>query len=192
MRQTNSKAVNHDWNYADGFLKHAMSVCGQQLMTASPMEIDCEEASDIIFIRSGRGDIAFRVRRPGYFSQYPYDITFRSARERGVLTELDKILDGKGEWFLYGFASADGCTMDQWVFLDLSTFRSMILRGVVKRSKLVPNGDGTWFEPYDVRILKGKDPKVIRASTFEIPEIILPAAPRETKQQFWQRMRDGK
>lgn len=191
MRQTNSKETARDWKYADGFLDHAKQIIGQHLLIAAPMEIDCKEAADIIFLVSGRGDVAFRVRRPEYLVKYPFDITFRSHRDGFAATELDKILDGHGRWMLYGFGAEDRKTLAQWVLLDLNAFRAAILRGQIKRDRRQnQNGDGTGFETFDVRILRGIDPTIIFAASREIPTVVLPAR-RETTREFWARRIKG-
>lgn len=187
MRQTNSDNTNRDWKYSDGFLRHAKLIIGEQLLIAAPMDIDTKEASDIVFLVSGRGDVAFRVRRPAYLAKYPYDITFRSDREGFEKTELDKILDGHARWMLYGFGGADGQTLSRWVLLDLNAFRSALLRGQVKRPAATQNGDGTGFIAFDVRILKGADASILFAASYAIPEVVLPTAPRETTRDFWRK-----
>jgi hypothetical protein len=193
MRRTNSKETDRDWNYSDGFLAHAKILIGQHLLIAAPMEVDCKEASDLIFLVSGRGDVAFRVRRPHYMEQYPFDITFRSNREGFEKTELDKILEGKARWMLYGFGSEDRATLARWVLLNLDAFRAAMLRGLVKRDRARrDNGDGTGFEWFDVRILRGLDETIILASSHEIPIVVLPPKqPYESSRDFWAKRLKG-
>lgn len=192
MRLTHSKEAARDWGWSDGFLPHAKRIIGEHLLVAAPMQIDCKEASDLIFLVSGRGNVAFRVRRPHYMDDYPFDVTFRSDREGFEQTELDKILDGNARWFLYGFGAADGVTLARWYLLDLNLFRGAILRGRVSRDghHKKHNGDGTGFVAFDVRILRGVNALIILASSHEIPEFVLPEK-RETAREFWKRRLKG-
>jgi hypothetical protein len=185
MRKTNSKETARDWAYSDQFLPHAKRIIGEYLTVAAPLEIDCREATDLIYIVSGRGDVAFRVRRPKYAIDYPYDVTFRVMRDGFNETELDKILNGNALWMLYGFGAEDGQTIARWFLLNLNAFRAALLRGQLKRSHMHPNGDGTGFEIFDVRILRGIDPAIVFAASEEIPADVLPVARRETARDFW-------
>jgi hypothetical protein len=187
MRNVSSRETARDWAYSDQFLEHAKQIIGQHLLVAAPMEIDCKEATDLILLVSGRGDVAFRARRPANLEKYAYDITFRAHRDGFEKTELDKILDGKALWMLYGFGGADGKTLIRWVLIDLNALRGAICRGQLKRTKKIPNGDGTFFEAYDTRILKGIDASIIFAASEEIPTTVLPPEQRESTRNFWKR-----
>lgn len=185
MRRTNSKETERDWAYSDGFLPHAKRIIGEQLMVAAPMEIDTKEASDLIYLVSGRGDVAFRVRRPQYMQKFPFDITFRAQRAGFDETELDKLFDGHARWMLYGFGSEDGQTLARWYLLDLNAWRAAMLRGVVKRDRnITNNGDGTGFIYFDVRILRAADSRIIQAASIEIPDMGLTTRP-QSKREFW-------
>lgn len=178
MRRTNSPDTSRDWNWADGFLDHAKEIVGKHLLVAAPMEIDCKDATDIMLI-TDRGATAFRVRRPAHLQMYRYDITFRSGRVGFEKTELDKILDGKAQWMLYGFGSDDGRTISHWVLLDLAALRGAFLRGKLVRAAPILNRDGeTSFEAYDTRRLKGLDRAIIFAASEDIPTDVTPMAPK--------------
>jgi hypothetical protein len=187
MRLTSSKETARDWGWADGFLPHAKRIIGEHLLVAAPMDIDVKEASDIVFLVSGRGDVAFRVRRSQYAEKYPFDVTFRSEREGFEKTELDKICDGHARWMLYGFGDSDGKTIGRWALLDLNAFRAAMLCGKLVRPRPQRNADGTGFEVFDVRILRGIDPAIVFAASHEIPSTVGPQSQRETAREFWRR-----
>jgi len=182
--------VARDWQYSNRFLEHAQEIAGRALIVAAPLKIDQEENADLIMLRyEGRGDVAFRARRPEYQVQYPYDITFRSARVSGQPTEIDKVVDGKGFWFLYGFGSPVGDRLCAWTLLDLNRFRSALFRGLIaptNRNK--PNADGTFFDVYDIRLINASAPGVIAATEPAIPEMALPAPKPKpvSKRDFFQ------
>ena len=89
---------------------------------------------------------------------------------------------------LYGFGSNDGKTLARWVMLDLNAFRSAMLRGLIERPRAQSNRDGTGFEAFDVRNLRGKDASIILAASYEIPIVVAPPPKRETAREFWKRI----
>lgn len=65
--------------------------------------------------------IAIRVRRPRV-DRYMRDLTLRSFRSSGALTELQKLRRGDGDLYLYAWANADD-TLGDWVVADLHLMR---------------------------------------------------------------------
>ena len=73
-------------------------------------------------------DIACRVRgKPRrYASRFPNQFTIRYQRDNGTRTELEKIIDGWGDWFFYGHEH--GPNIYPWYLIDLSSFRAALIR----------------------------------------------------------------
>lgn len=84
-------------------------------------ESDQKRATDYV-VSVSAGDIACRIRRWEYWERFA-DITIRSSRPGPVKTELQKIRDGFGRWYLYAWAYDDG-RFGAWVFLDLDKLRT--------------------------------------------------------------------
>jgi hypothetical protein len=57
-----------------------------------------------------------------YYPKYRDQFTIRKSRPSGIKSELDKILEGWGDYFFYGFGSNDGHIYD-YKLCDLSVFR---------------------------------------------------------------------
>jgi hypothetical protein len=66
--------------------------------------------------------IACRVRRGRYLRQYREQFTIRASRPQGQQTELAKILDGFGDYLLYGFGQ-DDWRFAPWTLASLDVFR---------------------------------------------------------------------
>ena len=81
--------------------------------------------------------VGCRVRKPQYIIKYWDEFTIRSARTRGVKTELAKIMEGWGDYFFYGFSDEDESALASWVLGDLKVFRLWFHRQVVS-TKVVP------------------------------------------------------
>lgn len=159
-------AYADDRVWSDRFINELRRIVGPYLLVPSSFEVDTQQAADLVVFRGRDVTVACRVRRHGYADQYPYDFTIRSNRATGARTELEKIIDGWGDWFLYGHATADGHGLARWMLLDLSAFRAALIRAPESvRMQKKDNGDGTKFRAIDVRSL----PKsVLVASSHDI------------------------
>lgn len=67
--------------------------------------------------------VAARLRAMKYFDIYPCSLLIRSGRPRsGRKTELQKILGGEGDFYIYGFRDSRGA-VPAWVLFDLNRAR---------------------------------------------------------------------
>lgn len=103
--------------------------------TATPNE-DMRQATDLV-VTVQDGDIAVRIRRSGYRSKYR-DLTIRSYNN-GCRTELDKIKEGWGRWYLYLWECTENNICD-WILADLNKVRELNL---LENRKEIPNTDKT-------------------------------------------------
>jgi hypothetical protein len=143
------------------------SLLGQALFTASSTEQDLNDAADLVFSLGGRSDTAVRIRKPDYFEKYQFEVTLRSGNNGCAKTEIDKIIDGKGDWMFYGFGAEDGCNMKAWSVLDLDAFRAAMIRRKLTPVAKRNNRDRTLFDAFDLRQMLDKEPRIIVASSFE-------------------------
>lgn len=100
--------------------------------------------------------IAARVRRPGYAERYPWEFTIRSHRDNGTKTEMQKIVDGFGDWMFYGHAGIEPGEICRWFVIDLAKFRAGLIRNPGGCGREIwwgekSNNDGTHFCWFDVR-----------------------------------------
>lgn len=106
-------------------------------LEVSNSEKDTQEATDMIIKIEG-GDVALRVRN----SNLKYrDFTIRSRSKYGGKTELDKLKEGFGDWYLYGWGA--GGNVNEYVLIDLDKVRSFKLLDIDRNN--ISNGDGTTF-----------------------------------------------
>jgi hypothetical protein len=116
------------------------------------LEQDRHEATDLVIFRARDVTIACRIRRPQY-ACYGSQFTLRLHRDNGVPTEFEKIIDGWGDWMFYGYATGHGLGINPWWLLDLSAFRSHLMRDEsreVIQYDDIPNYDGTSFRAYHI------------------------------------------
>jgi hypothetical protein len=103
---------------------------------ATPEE-DRYSATDYVVTILG-GDIACRIREQWYWFEFG-DFALRYSRPTGRKTEVEKIKNGYGRWYLYGWTSRleDGYKLLAWIFIDLDIIRqSGLLKKVSENSHL--------------------------------------------------------
>lgn len=132
----------------DKFLPELKRICGEFLIGEAPQEDDAQHNTDLIVLKLDAVRIACRVRTHKYIEKYGDEFTIRSERPHGVKTELTKIIEGWGDYILYGIANAEDAGLDVWVLGDLRVFRLWFNRQLVARHGKAPgieqaNGDGS-------------------------------------------------
>lgn len=165
-----SYADNRAWS--DQFIPEIARIVGPHLLVPAPFEMDAKQATDLIVLKARDMTIAARVRRRGYLERYPYEFTIRSRLDSGTKTELSKIVDGWADWMFYAHAGEQHGKLAAWFLIDLSAFRAALIRDGVRRNPKItweekPNGDGTHFVAFDLRIF---EPSILVASSHEISQ----------------------
>lgn len=120
-------------------------ILGEVFFEIAPPSMDQRENTDlVVFAARGGITVAARVRDWSYVERYAHDVTFRSSRPSGAKTELDKVIDGWGDYMLYGFGRDDG-DVPRWVLIDLERLRQAIRRDEVwfRGWRGKPNKDGS-------------------------------------------------
>jgi hypothetical protein len=145
-----SEERRHD---SDVYLPEIKRLVIQHLLMVTPDWIDFKHAADLMLLSTKRMTIAARVRNSNptknYAGKYPYEFTFRAVYETGHVTELDKVLQGMANVFFYGHGHPlEPGHLARWWLLDLDVFRANMRD---KTWQTIPNGDGTFFAPFDVR-----------------------------------------
>jgi hypothetical protein len=143
---------DHDKSWSDLWIRDIKRIVGPYLLSVSPIEVDRHLAADFVLLSASPLTIGARIRRPGYVERYPFDFTLRAWRDSGAETEEEKVLKGLCDLMFYGHASPELDRIVRWWLLDMNVFRDEIHSGKVERPDLIPNGDGTYFRAYDVRL----------------------------------------
>lgn len=145
-----SYAIDRRWS--DAFIPAIKKIVGPLLLEESSFEVDTQQAADLVVLNARDKTIACRVRRSGYADRYGNEFTIRAKRDSGAKTELEKIIDGFGDWMFYGHADPDGINVCRWMVISLPALRASIIRKQATPLKQ-SNGDGTHFVAFDIRHL---------------------------------------
>jgi len=124
-----------DKRWSDRFLPEIKSILGLYLIGEPPREEDAERNTDLMVLRMEAVRIGCRVRKHGFLVRYPDEFTIRTTRPSGVKTELGKIIEGWGDYFMYGFCDETERDLEAWFLGDLRVFRRWFAREVSKLDK---------------------------------------------------------
>jgi len=113
-------------------------IVGEHLIGEAPAVEDKQHNTDLIVLKLDAVRVACRIRRFGYFDKYHGEFTIRSGRPSGVKTELAKLLEGWGDYFLYGFADESDADIFAWTLADLRVFRLWFFRRLAGNQGKVP------------------------------------------------------
>lgn len=121
--------------------KYAMYI---MVVEESNEEQDTKQATDFI-LRVKGGTVASRIRR---FDPRLYrDLTIRVQSQHGGRTEIDKLRDGWGDYYIYAWEDRDGNVCDS-ALIDINAMRDQGLFDKDQKwlERRIPNrSDHTWF-----------------------------------------------
>lgn len=130
-----------NWNFSEKYIPEIKNILKKNAMHIVDIEIaspedDMKHATDLRVKISG-GNIAVRIRR----SMYSYrDLTIRSYKN-GYKTELDKLREGFGDWYLYAWENKMQNGLAEYILIDLAAARPLFFTQLNERD----NNDGTRF-----------------------------------------------
>lgn len=117
----------NDWRadkkWSDRFLKEIKAILGVHLIGEPPKEEDAERNTDLMVLGMGAVRIGCRIRQAKFASLYHDEFTIRSSRPSGAKTELQKLAEGWGDYFFYGFSDHQGRKLSRWTLADMRVFR---------------------------------------------------------------------
>lgn len=120
-------------------------------VTVANDEQDMKHASDfIVTYQDAEFGVASRIRSNGDFynsshgTPYSEQFTIRNSR-RSNETEFEKILNGAGDYFFYGFKNEDDTSIGTYTIGRLDIFRDTLYdrMDIVARSPVIWNSDGS-------------------------------------------------
>lgn len=124
-----------DKKWSDKYLPQIKRILGETFIGEPSVEEDQERNTDLIVLNMTGLRFACRIRKEHYFKDYSGEFTIRSHRPSAKKTELEKILEGWGDFMFYGFANEK--EVFYWKIGDLKIFRTYFSRYCVK-NKTVP------------------------------------------------------
>lgn len=170
---------NRAWS--DRYIPAIKTIVGPFLIDPAPLELDWREATDLIVLNARDMRIAARLRKPDILTLsrqkdwgWEWQFTIRLRVKTGAPTELQKIIDGFGDWMFYAHV-VDEYSMhfDPWMLINLHAFRAALIRDGNGRFKLKwgdrDNGDGTHFRWFDVRSFPADPPLLIGSEGLTFP-----------------------
>lgn len=153
--------------FSDRFIPELRRIIGPYLLVPSSLEQDMREAADLVIFKARDLTISCRVRRPGYV-HFGRQFTIRSRLDNGTRTEMQKVLEGWGDWMFYGHAQTEHGLIRPWWLIDLSHFRYHLSQSRKHvRCGETPNGDGTHFGWFDIDSFPADPPLLIAESQQE-------------------------
>ena len=153
--------VANNFSLAEGYKPHIRRILKENAgyfleFEDASEDTDMKEATDILINIRG-ASIAVRVRKDTRYR----DLTIRSECG-GYKTEIDKIKEGFGRWYLYLWVNDNEKTVNDWMIIDLNKLRECGILEEVKTS--IMNRDGrTGFKFYKAKSLFEKD-CIVKAS----------------------------
>jgi hypothetical protein len=150
------KGWRSDKRWSDRFLPEIKRIIGEHLISEPPIEEDTDRNTDLIVLKLDAVRIACRVRKHHYTTNYADEFTIRTSRPSGNKTELSKIIEGYGDYNLYGFCDEQEKSLCRWVLGDLRAFRVWMVRHMATNGGRLPgrekkNTDGSSsFRAFDV------------------------------------------
>lgn len=118
-----------DKRWSDKFIPEIKRILGEQLICEAPEEEDMLQNTDLRVFKLEGVRVACRVRKNSFLAGFGRQFTIRSSRPSGNKTELEKIMEGFGDYTFYCFADAEDKGLAQWFLGDLDVFRSWYSKG---------------------------------------------------------------
>lgn len=112
-----------DKKWSDRFLPEIKQILGFYLIGEPPIGEDMKRNTDLTVLKMDAVRVACRVRKYTYLQRYGNEFTIRSGRPSGVKTELQKIIEGWGDYVFYGFSDPTETYLASWALCDLNVFR---------------------------------------------------------------------
>ncbi len=122
-----------DKRWSDRFLPEIKAFLGQTFIGEATVEDDQMRNTDLITLTIKPMRFACRVRRYDAFRDYWTEFTLRNSRPLGNKTELEKVLEGWGDYLVYGFANQYETSLIQAFIGNLNVFRQWYAEKTARR-----------------------------------------------------------
>ena len=130
------ETFNANWEFMSQYLEHMMEIIQSDLypeimhrhsiIEIAPNDEDMQHNTDLWVTFSGPIRIGCRIRRKHQESLYSSEFTLRYSHSSGAKTEFQKILEGWGDYLLYGFQGEGSGCIGNYVIVDLRMLAALI------------------------------------------------------------------
>lgn len=127
------KDWKQDKTWSDKFIPQIKRILAKKLVSVGSYEEDSQHNTDLIVLRTDNVRIGCRIRRFQYAEKYHDEFTIRCSRPNNTKTELQKIIEGWGNYFFYGFCNENESDLLCWFLGDLCAFRRWFVVQCTKR-----------------------------------------------------------
>ena len=132
----------NNWDFSEKYMPTIKRILSKYALRFVSIEVadeqeDMTQAFDLK-VTTKNGRVAVRIRRASI--QYR-DFTVR-AYNKGYKTEIHKLREGYGDWYLYAWESEG--KISEYALIDINKARPLF----EKDKDLIPNKDGTKFYAY--------------------------------------------
>lgn len=147
-----------NFEYTKRFTKQIKAILGENLIRESSDIEDKFHATDFMCLKLENVRIACRIRRFKYL-KYNNEFTIRSSVKSGAKSELSKIIEGWGDYLLYGFSDENEKEIVYYKIIDLKKFRLWFVRKLYSNENLIwkDNNDGSKFLVVPISDLEFRD-----------------------------------
>lgn len=141
-----------DRPFADLFAENISMITGLEIKRQGTKRQDTKQGIDMVIPSV---TLSLRIRRMSlYHGKYRDQITFRYARNNGMKTEWDKMLNGeyKAKIFFYGFGEEHSREVKAYTMIDMPCFIQAI--PTMELDTPVANHDSaTWLQPVNIHAI---------------------------------------
>jgi hypothetical protein len=116
-----------------------------EIVQSSEFE-DCNLSYDMKF--NGEVQLSVRIRRHEYLKFR--DFTIRTKSKNGYKCEADKLIEGYGQVYFYGWMDSTETRLVDWIIVDIDKIRNKIQ----ENGRYYDNIDNTGFKAYPVNWLQ--------------------------------------
>ena len=103
---------------------HRLLFTTRAIITEASRQEDMAHNTDLVVVVVGASKIACRIRSENFMRYYPDEFTIRSEVVSGAKTELEKVLEGWGDYYLYGFGNEKTKGLLLWHICRYDIFRA--------------------------------------------------------------------
>ena len=108
--------------WSDKFSQEVKRIIGEKFIIEDDKE-DMEHNTDFLLVNTKHLRFSCRIRKFKYFKRFPNNFTIHLETNTNAKTEFEKVVEGWGDVFFYGFSNELENGIHAWAMIDLKVFR---------------------------------------------------------------------